>query len=369
MIRTSRTQFMYLSALGVWGLWGYAFFNGMFDRLGTVMRTRQFPDGRPLRSSYLGLNLVDEQLTLLSAFYDILTNSLSTEPRLLFFDINYAVACANLWVLAESCRRGVKSWFLKYPAWAMVLWNANGAAIVLPLYLYVVCRSKARLRNAVIPFNEAAALPFTTSAILLQPLLVFAPAWMGHGGSELHHGCIALFQAAPLAVLGFHLGLASILPRKPSGTTASSTKESKKLIVASLILAGTVASAVHFYTVSGALLSRNQDASLTRLFVPTRGLADPIETLTTTGGLSADYTALLENFHLFSQWDWIVVCLTTVVFAHLLLSRQEGAEGAKEKRSRPASETQELVYLAVATAILGPGGAGSFALAIRESRI
>ncbi|KAK2053191.1 hypothetical protein LY76DRAFT_598038 [Colletotrichum caudatum] len=74
----SRTQLLYLSALGIWGLWGYAFFNGMFARLATVTRTHRFPDGRSLRSSYTGLAAVDAQLTLLSAFYNVLTNSLTS---------------------------------------------------------------------------------------------------------------------------------------------------------------------------------------------------------------------------------------------------------------------------------------------------
>ncbi|TIC90864.1 hypothetical protein CH35J_011264 [Colletotrichum higginsianum] len=369
MFETSRAQFFYLSALGIWGLWGYAFFNGMFARLDTVTRTLQFPDNRHLRSTYTGLAPLDAQLTLLSAFYDVLTNSLTSGPRLLFFDIMYAVACANLWVLVESRRRGVRSWFLRYPAWAMVLCNANGAAIVLPLYLYLVCRSKARLRDASVPWHQAAALPATTLVILLQPLLVFAPAWTGRGGTHLHHGCIALFQVAPVAVLGFHFGLSSILPRKSAGTSQSSMRDSKRWIVASLILAGTVASAVHFYTVAGALLTRDGDVSLVRLFVPASGFADPIESLSKTNGLPAEYAALLENLHLFSQWDWIVVSLTSIVFAHLLLSRRDGVDRGKLGEANTPTEVQELFYLTAATAVLGPGAAGSFALAIREARV
>jgi hypothetical protein len=186
----------------------------MFERLDEVTSTVRFPDGRPLRSSYTTIAPLDAQLSLLSAFYDVLSNSLTSGPRLMFFNVNYAVACANLWVLMESRRSGTHSWFLRYPAWAMVLSNANGAAIVLPLYLYLVCRSKARLRDASVPRHEAAALLVSTVIILLQPLLVFDLAWIGRGGSYVHHGCIALFQVAPVGTLLFHLGLASILPRE-----------------------------------------------------------------------------------------------------------------------------------------------------------
>ncbi|KAI1017867.1 hypothetical protein LB504_003975 [Fusarium proliferatum] len=186
MLQTSRNQLLYLSALGVWGLWGYASFNGMFRRLDALTKTLHFPDGRPLRSSYTGLAPLDAQLSLVTAFYDVLTNSLSSGPRLLFFDINYVVACANLWALIESRRRGVRSLFLRYPAWAMALYNFNGAAIVLPLYMFLLCCSKARLRDSSVPFHDAVAMPATAMVMLFQPLIIFAPARLGFGGSETH---------------------------------------------------------------------------------------------------------------------------------------------------------------------------------------
>jgi hypothetical protein len=206
--------------------------------------------------------------------------------------------------------------------------------------------------------------------ILLQPLLVFAPVWIGRGGSNLHHGCIALFQIAPVGVVLFQLGLASILPREGSDVSPSSSiRESKKWIVASLILAGTFAAAVHFYIVVGAFLTRDRDASWTRLFVPAYGFGDPIGALPEGIGLPMEYMALIENLHLFSQWDWVVVALTSILYSHLLLSCQDGAGKTTVTRRKSPVEAQELVYLTIATVILGPGAAGSFALAIREGRI
>ncbi|KAF4958439.1 hypothetical protein FGADI_2361 [Fusarium gaditjirri] len=364
MLLTSRNQLLYSSALGVWGLWGYASFSGMFRRLETLTKTLHFPDVRPLRSSYTGLAPLDAQLSLVTGFYDVLTNSLSSGPRLLFFDINYVVACANLWTLIESRRRGVRSWFLRYPAWAMALCNFNGAAIVLPLYMYLLCRSNARLRDSSVPLHDAVAIPVTATVMLLQPLLIFAPAWLGFDGSEAHHGLIALFQVAPILVLGFYLALVSVLPQGP--VTLTSSKEGKRWIVAALVLAGTVASAVHIYTVIGALRTHDGHASLTRLFAPAWGFTDPDTILKTSEGRSGEYAALLENLHLFSQWDWIVVCLATIASVHLFLSRRDGL---KMDKSTSPQEVQELFYLAAATAVLGPRGAGSFALAIREDRI
>ncbi|KAF4990929.1 hypothetical protein FGRMN_8167 [Fusarium graminum] len=365
MLQASRKQLLYLGALGVWGLWGHAYYNGMFDRLDTITTTLIFPDGRPLRPSYTGISPLDAQLSLLVAFYDVLTNSLTSGPRLLFFDINYTVACANLWTLIESRRGGVRSWWLKYPAWAMTLCNVNGAAIILPLYMYFLCRSKGWLRDPSISPHEAAALPVTTLVILLQPLLLFVPAWIGASSSEIHHVCIAVFQIAPFAVLGIFLSLASMFPRATSASSGS-CRDSKRWVVASLILCGTVASFVHMFTVVGALRTTDSDASFTRIFVPAWGFSDPMKELGAGGGPSVEYAALLENFHLFSQWDWIILTLASVLYAHLLLSRRQGL---KLNMHMSSHEAQELAYLGAATIILGPGGAVSFALAIREGRI
>ncbi|KAJ2990436.1 hypothetical protein NUW58_g2950 [Xylaria curta] len=368
MIQTNRRQLFYLCALGLWGLWGFAAFNGMFDRLNTVMETRVMPDGRQLRDTYSGNAFLDERLTLLSAFYEVLSNDFSSGPRLLFFDINFVVACTNLWALIESRRLGVRNAFLKWPVWAMILWNANGAAIVQPLFFYLLCKSKTRLRSTAIPTNDARALFIATFAILLSPLLIFAPAWANSPTSG-HHGSIAYFHYSPVFVLGLFLATSSLLPTKPSsGRAIEAAKESKKWIVLSLILAGITSAAVHIYTVVSALISRDPDISLLRLFVPIRATTDPIYSLPVASkSLVPEYAALLENLHLFSQYDWIVVTMSCIVFTHTLLSRRDGEDKPKEIVSR--EETRELAYLSVATLLLGPGAAGSFALAIREARI
>ena len=67
-------------------------------------------DGRSLGNKYFGNTFLDKRLTLLSAFYDVLTNSFLTGPRLLFFDINFVVPCTNVGLI-ESCHRGVRNWF------------------------------------------------------------------------------------------------------------------------------------------------------------------------------------------------------------------------------------------------------------------
>ncbi|KAK7757300.1 hypothetical protein SLS62_000850 [Diatrype stigma] len=262
----------------------------------------------------------------------------------------------------------------------MMLWNFNGAAIMQPLYFYILCRSQARVRDPTIPVNESKAIFLTTFAILLSPLLIFAPAWAAGTTTWDHHGYLAMFHYSPIVVTALFLAAARILPAGAPEQSAAAggsreayraSREPKRWIVASLALAGIVAAAAHVYVVVGALVTRDPDASLARLFVPVRGTADPIGTLPASlASLAPEHAALLENFHLFSQYDWYVVSLSCVVFAHLLLSRRDGEE--KTAAANPALtrvEGRELAYLSAATVLLGPGAAGSFALAIREARI
>ncbi|KAK2031059.1 hypothetical protein LX32DRAFT_691955 [Colletotrichum zoysiae] len=107
------------------------------------------------------------------------------------------------------------------------------------------------------------------------------------------------------------------------------------------------------------------------MFIPTRGFAEPAVSLSQhTNGPPAEYAALLENVHLFSQLDWIVVSLASIVFAHLLLSRRDGVDGGKVSgEASTPTEAQETIYRAAAAVFLGSGAAGSFALAIRETRL
>ena len=264
---------------------------------------------------------------------------------------------------------------IRSPVWIVVLWNANGAAIFQPAYFYFVARSKARLRDPAIPLNDAMAIFVAVLPIMACPLLLFTPAWLNYSTWD-HHGFIALFHTTPILVLGLFLITTTALLAKYGSMLGNDTKNpnaDKPWIVASLIVAGTVAAGVHIYTVLGSLKSTDPDATLIRLFVPSHGRANPFPTWittvnSTTKGLSAEYSALLENFHLFSQYDWIVVCLSCILFVHLLLSKRDG-EDLNASSSMTAMEWRDLAYLTWSTILLGPGAAGSFALAVRESRI
>ena len=113
MDRTSPKQLLALSCLGFCLLWGVSFFNGTLDNMDAAIQRGSFPDGRSLRSTYTGYSLLDERLTFLTAFYEVLSNGLSAGPRLLFFDLNFVLSCTSVWVFIESRRRGVRNMALR----------------------------------------------------------------------------------------------------------------------------------------------------------------------------------------------------------------------------------------------------------------
>lgn len=85
----------------------------MFDNFDAIVASGRLPDGSIVRMSYTGVKALDHRITPVIAFYSVLSNGRSVGPRMLFFDINFVVACSNIWVLVESRRRGLTSSLLK----------------------------------------------------------------------------------------------------------------------------------------------------------------------------------------------------------------------------------------------------------------
>ncbi|CAI7658445.1 unnamed protein product [Penicillium glandicola] len=374
MIRPAPYHLLILGALGITSIWGLIGYGGkMFDNFDAIVASGHLPDGRIMRMTYTGIKALDRQMTPVIAFYEVLSNSQSAGPRALFFDINFVVACSNIWVLIESRRRGVTSYALKYK----------------------------QLRDPTIPKNEAMAIFAMTIATLLCPSLLFVPPLL-QASDWSHHGYIALFHATPLLITFFFVinsrFLESAAGHFLAGLLFSSKKDTdptrhpeKSWLVASYVLAGTVAGAVHLFTVLAALKALNADATFIQVFVPTWKRLAAANTLplswtghggNSTGTIGFAYplgvdksTEILEQFHLFSQFDWLVVSMSCVVFVHILLSMARGSKVGLDlalsriKGGMSAMEKTDLILLLLGAMVLGPGAAGSFGLAVRESRL
>ncbi|EEP76515.1 predicted protein [Uncinocarpus reesii 1704] len=258
----------------------------------------------------------------------------------------------------------------------MILWNATGAAIIQPPYFYCIAKSKATSRDPTIPLNEAISLFMTTIPALLCPLLLFVPVWLNYS-TWSHHGFIAIFHVSPiLVILIFIAGVIILLPRHGlvSKKDAKNPDADKPWIVASYVTAGIVSSVVHIATVLTSLRTVSSDATFARVFIPSPGRANLFPSwfpnpASTLSGLPTKYVELLEQYHLFTQFDLIVIALSCIVFVHALLPNTRGDDAKFGPKTKAAIEKRELAYLFLGTLVIGPGGAGSFALAIRESRI
>lgn len=263
---------------------------------------------------------------------------------------------------------------IRSPVWIIILWNANGAAIFKPAYFYFLSRSGARSRDATIPVNDAMAVFAVTLPVMACPLLLFVPAWLNYSTWD-HHGFIALFHLTPVLIFGLFMIIANVLSATYGTTTEKESKApsaDKPWIIASLTVAGTIAAGVHIFTVLASLKTTDPDATLARLLIPSHGRANPFPSWITTvdstrKGLPAEYTAMLEECHLFSQYDWIVICLSVILFLRLLRA-EPGAEGLDASAKRVEMHWRDCGYLAWGTILFGPGAAGSFALAAQESR-
>ena len=277
----------------------------------------------------------------------------------------------------------------------MILWNFIGAALIQPHYLYLIVQGNLKQRDPTIPRHEAIALFLTTISAILCPSLLFAPVWL-QVSTWTHHGLVALFHATPVLLaitLSINMRiLGSLAGRFLTGSSAENDPQrhpDQPWLVGSYILAGVVSGTVHLFTVITALKTRNPDATLSRLFVPTWERLATANTLplswirqgSNTSAINSDgigtankIAEVLEQFHLFSQFDWIVVSLACIVFTYLLLSRARGIKPARRDLNtlHPRMsdvEKRDLGLLLLGTIVLGPGAAGSFGLAVRESKL
>ncbi|RYP37977.1 hypothetical protein DL767_002705 [Monosporascus sp. MG133] len=355
---TSSGTLLALGAVGFAVLWGVMLVNGTLDGISSVAENTKFPDARPLRTVYTGYPLVDNNILVVIAFYDLLSNAKASAPQWLFFYLCNILGAIDSWVLIESRRRGVRNLFLRHTIIFIWLWNLGGAAFVAPIYFYFIARSGYTDRDATIPLNEVRGFPPTVVANALFPLFLFYPAWSGWSAYD-HQGYIGLYHFTPM------LMVVTVVTFSRPGTTLTSFASSKNKdapnedapwVVASYIATGVISAAVHVYVVVAAMLqlpAGSSSLSLSGLFVPAprNVLAAPRDS----------YEALLEGAHLFTQLDYLVLSAACVVFTHHMLQ--------KASRGTSRGGNRELAWIILGTVLLGPAAAGSFAFAVREQRL
>lgn len=132
-------------------------------------------------------------------------------------------------------------------------------------------------------------------------------------------------------------------------------------VVTAYNIMGVVSSATHLYTVFSVLTgAAGPDATFSRLFRPSPSAV--------SSAVPGSYEALKEGIHLFTQYDLIITGTAALVFVHYMLSTIPKSNG-NPTWDGPLKANKELVYMALGSAVLGPAGAGSFGLAVREKRL
>ncbi|KAI1618123.1 hypothetical protein EDD37DRAFT_646937 [Exophiala viscosa] len=366
MISSSPTTPNQLLALGVLGgflLWGGMLFNGTLDALTLASETGTFPDGSSMRMAYTGWEVIDSNLRPLVAFFYVLTNESAGASRWTLFDASIVIRTINAWVLIESRRRGVRHPWLRHAIGFWFLQNSGGAALIAPVHLYFIARSKHTARDRTIPLNEARGFCPTIVVNALTTLLLFAPTWLDWP-THTHQGYISLFQLGPLMMT-----VAIVLFTRPgtSATVPETPKDPKNpnvdapWVLAAYYMTGIAASIAHLYVVVVALTGmRGSELTISRLFRPS-----PRKVFS---ALPGSHEALKEGLHLFVQYDNMIAGAACLVFVHYMLQNIPKKNGSPTWKGREKSNI-EFLYLLVASAVLGPAGAGSFGLAVREKRL
>lgn len=132
-------------------------------------------------------------------------------------------------------------------------------------------------------------------------------------------------------------------------------------ILAAYYMTAIAASVAHMTTIFVALTgTAGPDVTMSRIFSPSPRLV--------SSAAPESYAALKEGVHLFVQYDLMITGAACLVFVHFMLQKISKKDGSPVW-SNPERAAKELVYLAVGSAILGPAGAGSFGLAVREKRL
>ncbi|KAI1126926.1 hypothetical protein F5Y10DRAFT_202617 [Nemania abortiva] len=373
--RTAPGHLLALGGLGAILLWGVAFFNGTLDNMNAAIAKSTFPDGRPLRSTYTGIGAIDGRVEYLVAFYEVLSNGTTLGPRLLFLNINFLIAASNIWLFVESRRRGVRNMALRHPVPFMILWLGLGAAFLQPLYFWLHTRTKAVVRDPTVPYNESIALFVAVLPSFLSPLLLFLPTWFGLDTFQ-HHGYIGLFLASPFLIVFSCLTIVGLLApwydlvskKDPKNPNAD-----KPWIVATFVLISVLSAIVHLGCIGVSLSSTGRELSLSRVYLPSPGKMHSFATgissnVTLASHLPAAYHVLFEGYHLFTQLDYAVVSVACVVFTHWMLHNR-GGDRVKAGMTMSAVELRDLLLIVLGTLTIGPGAAGSLALAAREGKL
>ncbi|OKL57954.1 hypothetical protein UA08_06760 [Talaromyces atroroseus] len=333
------------SAIGFYLLWIVMAQNGTIDALDSVRKTGIYPNGRPLKTSYVGIPLLDGAISTLIAFTDALTGGNDPATRLVMIDVVSTLQSGGLWVIIESIRNGAGPVGVVLSSVWPLLWNGFGAGFILPIYYYL--NLKGPDINKPLRLNYAKTLTVTSVLALFLPSFIVLPPFQVTRSAQDNQTFAALFQITPTIAAVFQTILASLTsPKAASGQYAA-----KVPVRRAYFFSGLFSAAAHIYAVLTAMYSTDPAVTWSRVYVPS-----PSDVVA-----DSEWT-VLEGALLFIKYDWIIINVSSALWLYLSLKPYLNMKTAFDKGS-----TSLLIVLS--TLIVGPGATVSWGLRLRENWI
>ncbi|KZF21035.1 hypothetical protein L228DRAFT_262102 [Xylona heveae TC161] len=359
-----------LSAAGFYSTWSLSFRNGFFDQIMSLVENQNsFLPGteEPLKLQYVGIPALDKQLAILVTFWYPLVDGRTPEASLHAF--KFVANFIAIWVVfvVESYRLSNKWRVVSFTTfWGLMAQNvdfATAAPLLLALHLFTSPASLEPSRKS--PNTPAANLVIWPGHLLVLPFSVIlgvvipsvlaclpAPDFFSYATQQ---NFIALWQAFPLWITLSQLILCAvlspILPAKERSYRSAAERNAVVLRCLRTVYFGAFALAALAHVASVTLsvapiLFPNVFVSEYRAaFHPLRAFA-PVAPWTKDTIVSLGQGALR-----FMQWDEIVGCTATLIWA-LVLNRN-----AHAGRISPHGWFDLALKVVGLTILTGPAGA------------
>ncbi|KAH8704703.1 hypothetical protein BGW36DRAFT_285720 [Talaromyces proteolyticus] len=342
-----RSVFPILSVIGFYLLWVVMAQNGTIDALDLVSKIGEYPNGRPLKTSYVGIPVVDSSISTLVAFTDSLTGGGDVACRLVMIDVVSTLQTAGLWVIVESVRNGAGPLRIVLSSLWPLLWNGIGAGFILPIYYYVNLIGKNSHKKQVPRLKHAKAFLFTSIVALFLPAIFVLPPIEVPRSAEDNQTIAALFQITPLIAAV----LQTVIPLFMASKPGAGRDEEKILLRRAYLFSAVFSATGHIYSLLTSIFSNDPAVTWYKVYFPSPSDVVP----------DSEWT-IREGSLLFIKYDFIIINISSAIWLYLSLKPYLNMKTAFEKGS-----TMFLIILS--TLAVGPGACVSWGLRLREDWI
>lgn len=252
-----------------------------------------------------------------------------------------------------------------------VLWNAAGAGIVLPLYC--LWDLTTQISDTTIPSARAKSLPLAILASSLPFWVMVLPPAVVYS-TDSHQTIMAIFVLSPLICVAVQSALASFIsepiPQEIRGAKSGSEggDNAKFYIKATYLLLALYSAAFHLICIFACIFSSDPSATFSGVYIP--------------NPFNVDHDSpqrLTQAATLFLQYDWVIICLTSVLYSYLLIESFVSSPSAATVDEDRFMRTiglfpfqawlSTVITICLVTVMLGPSTVVSLSLWQRERHL